>query len=214
MKTKTRPHQFVSTSVLAACSKFSVMPKRRLLALGREALSVGHLPGDIAELGCYLGGSAMLLARLLPEKKVHAFDSLSGLRNLGPQDRLRRRRGERGHAEGDFALQDAAERRRVRARLRRQGIRLHVGQFRDSKQTVETGHFCFGHFDGDTYSSAIEFIKFFLPRLTIGGKLMFDDFQWPATPGVARALEEFGSRTGLRLFRPTIYQFVMEKILA
>ncbi len=214
MKTKTLPHQFVSKSVLAACSKFSVLPKRRLLALGREALSVGHLSGDIAELGCYLGGSAMLLARLLPEKTVHAFDSLSGLRNLGPQDRIRLHQGERGHAEGDFALQDATERRRVRARLRQQGIRLHVGQFRDSKQTVAAKHFCFGHFDGDTYRSALEFITFFLPRLTIGGKLMFDDFQWPATPGVARALDDFGSRPGLRLFRPTTHQFVMEKLLS
>lgn len=214
MKTKAVPHQAVSQSVLAACSKFSVMPKRRLLALGREALSVRHLSGDIAELGCYLGGSAMLLARLLPEKKVHAFDSLSGLRNLGPQDRIRRRRGERGHAEGDFALRDATERRRVSARLHREGICLHVGPFRDSKQTLAAGHFCFGHFDGDTYRSAIEFITFFLPRLTIGGKLMFDDFHWPATPGVAQALEDFTSRPGLRWFRPTMYQFVMEKISA
>ena len=187
------------------------MPKRRLRALGIEALSIADIHGDIAELGCYCGGSAMLLATLAPQKLVHAFDSLTGLDNLGSEDKLRNRPGERGHLAGDFAL-PAAEQVRVRARLRSYGIHFHRGRFCRSKWAVATKRFSFAHFDADTYQSAVEFSEFFFPRLTMGGKLMFDDFQWPATPGVAKAVQGLLSRRGVNCFQPTAYQLVIEKL--
>jgi len=212
MKTKGPSRHTVLEAVVRICSEFSIMPKRRLRALGIEALSIADIQGDIAELGCYWGGSAMLLATLAPQKLVHAFDSLTGLDNLGPEDKLRNRPGERGHIVGDFAL-PLKEQFRVRGRLRSYGIHFHSGPFCRSKWALASTQFSFAHFDGDTYRSAVEFLEFFFPRLTIGGKLMFDDFQWPATPGVAKAVRQLVSRPDARSFQPTRYQLVIEKLL-
>lgn len=187
------------------------MPLTRLRVLAAQAFSVVDIPGDVAELGCYRGGSTILLANALPDKQVHAFDTLNGLYNLGPEDRLRRSEKDRGHAVGDFALR-ASAREAVKRRLERKGIRFYQGPFSKTKRAVAGIRFSFVHFDGDTYLSARECLQFFFPRLAPGGKMLIDDYAWPATPGVAKAVDQFAKTHRSLLLQPTRYQIVVQKL--
>jgi hypothetical protein len=178
--------------------RLSLISSERLKALFEQASLVGGLPGDAAELGTYRGGSAIVIKRALPHKKVYGFESFEGLFNLSALDNLREQKGERGHALGDFAISSVWERNRIRALLARSGVSLIEGRFSDTNKNIADRQFCFAHFDGDTYQSTKEFIEFFYPRMVPGGRLVFDDFEWEATPGVEQALAEvFGNSGGV-----------------
>jgi len=189
--------------------RLSVMPKARLMALHKQALGVAHLSGDVAEVGVYRGGSALLLAQTLPHKRLHTFESFVGLQNLSHNDLVRRNPMERGHAAGDFAL-EATARIQTKEMLAAAGVLLYEGSFKEQQERVAGSTFCFAHFDADTYTSTREFLEFFYPRLVKGGKLMFDDVGWPATVGVEKALIEFfGAPTAYTLLGN--YQAVVVK---
>jgi O-methyltransferase len=174
--------------------RLSVMPLVRLRTLHEQAKLVAALPGDAAELGTYRGGSVILIANALPQKKVYGFESFEGLFNLCAIDKLRTQEGQCGHAFGDFAIIDQKQLDTIKHNMGRSGVCLVKGRFSDVSWNVADREFCFAHFDGDTYLSAKQFIEFFYPRLVSGGRLVFDDFRWKATPGVEQALfEAFGN---------------------
>jgi O-methyltransferase len=50
--------------------------------------------------------------------------------------------------------------------------------------------FCFCHVDADLYTSIRECIDYILPRLSVGGAIVFDDYGFRNTPGAKAAVEE------------------------
>jgi O-methyltransferase len=140
-----------------------------------------QLPGDIAEVGVYRGGTSLLLAMANPCRTVHAFDTFAGIPNA--DDAVD------GHRNGDFG--DAPP--ETPMVLESRGIRVHRGVFPATAENVADRRFCFAHFDGDTYRSAADFLAFFWPRLSVGGVLVFDDFNWHMCRGVNLAIERFAS---------------------
>ncbi len=181
----------VTTPEWKLFSKFSMLSEEKLLNLAKEALKVKDLPGAVAELGVYKGGSILLLAYLLPDKPVHAFESFQGLTDLTDNDKVRSHPRERGHSHGDFSINRKDARRTVISRLKAAEIILHEGLFVDKCMLVSNEKFCFAHFDADTYQSTKDFLEFFYPRMVPGGRLVIDDVAWEATPGVEHALNEF-----------------------
>jgi O-methyltransferase len=201
----------ITATKLRSFAKWSVMSLDRLTVLAAEAVKVESLAGDVAELGVYYGGSTLLLASVLPEKKVHAFESFEGLVNLSATyDRQRRDNSDRGHLPEDFALSPHAIEGTIQ-RLTCAGIILHHGSFTIRKAEVESNSFCFAHFDGDTYLSAEEFLEFFYPRLVSGGRILVDDYRWTATPGVTRAVDEFSQQMRLSIYQPGEFQAMFIK---
>lgn len=193
-------------------AKWSVMPEERLLVLAEQAAEVREFRGEVAEFGVYYGGSTQLLAAVLPNKTVHAFDSFEGLANLSPEhDRIRAHSACRGHQLGDFEITDPAEIEKISARLASAGVVLHIGPFEAQKEQVASLEFCFAHFDADTYFAARMFLEFFYPRLVQGGRLLVDDFGWAATPGVRAALIGFSSENQLSIWTPGQYQALVIK---
>ena len=195
----------------ALIKRLSVMPLVRLRALYEQAKLVTGLTGDAAELGTYRGGSVILIANALSHKRVYGFESFEGLFNLSAADKLRTGRRTRGHALGDFAITDEKERNAIRHRMRESGVCLLEGRFSITSKLVADREFCFAHFDGDTYLSAKEFIEFFCPRLVSGGRLVFDDFRWEATPGVEQALIEAFSNSNSEIIPLEHNQIVIVK---
>jgi hypothetical protein len=50
--------------------------------------------------------------------------------------------------------------------------------------------FRFAHVDVESYEGTKEAIEYLATRMTAGGLILFDDWQWPRAPGVARAVLE------------------------
>ena len=161
--------------IIAEIAEHTLLTMDRLWALYSLSRHSSLLPGDMAEVGVYKGGSSVLLARANPDKIVHAFDTFTGIPNADANE---------VHANGDFDV--GGKPPAILACCA--NIIPRVGLFPDTASFDAT--YCFAHFDGDTYPSCRAFIDYFTPRMSRGGAMVFDDYGWFRCPGVKRALHE------------------------
>lgn len=137
------------------------------------AASTAKVPGAIAEVGVFQGGSAKLLSLALPGKPLHLFDTFQGLPDACPEL-------EKGDYFGSYD--------RVKAYL--PNALLHRGLFpRDTGATVAAERFCFVHLDMDLYEGTRDALAFFYDRLAPGGIILTHDYI--QLPGPTKAFEEF-----------------------
>lgn len=163
-------------------ARLSIVPEDRCRALFDLASRASVLDGDVAEVGVYKGGTALMLAEVFPRRTVYAFDTFGGM--PGTADVLD------VHKPGDFADTSIEA---VRAALAgHANVDLRLGLFPETARGLESRVFCFAHFDGDLYQSCRDFISFFSPRMVPGGIMVFDDWEWHGCPGVKRAIGEAG----------------------
>lgn len=158
----------------------SLLDETRLAVLREIVLSVADLPGDLAELGVYRGGSALAIYRAAPGRRLHLFDTFTGL--PAPDPALEEL------AEGRFA----ASVLEVLRLLEGAPITVHVGRFPDSVAGMRLPLLAFVHVDGDLYWTTRHAIEVFWPILVPGGAIVFDDYHNAECPGVALALRESG----------------------
>jgi O-methyltransferase len=153
------------------------------------------VPGDVVEVGCYEGTTAILLQMTLDRlgcpKPLHVYDSFAGLPAKSAKD------GETRFAQGDC--------RTTRAKLienfERHGVKrpaIHAGWFAETLPAELPDRICFAHVDGDFYTSVRESLEHVYPRLSTGAVVVVDDYCDPAVnpvydslPGVKRACDDF-----------------------
>ncbi|MEO8082690.1 MAG: TylF/MycF/NovP-related O-methyltransferase [Ardenticatenales bacterium] len=163
----------------------------KLAVLREQVLATRGLAGDVAELGVYRGGSAAVLAHYADGDRLHLFDTFEGLPATDADGQ---------HSAGEFAagFEDVAQ------FLDRPNCFFHVGTFPATAR--DAYRYRFAHVDGDTYQTTLAACDYFGPRMVPGGVLVFDDYGWWMTPGVARALNErFPGRVG----RASEYQAIV-----
>lgn len=180
---KVRPHTLLSDDRLGLLYQF--------------ALQARAIPGDVAEVGVYKGGTAFLIASALTNsaKSLHLFDTFHGLPETDPVTDL--------HCQGDFSDTCLEGVHHLLAPF--PDCRLYPGLF---PETVPSGweekRFAFVHVDVDIYQSALDCCAFFFPRLAPGGSMLFDDFGFVSCPGIRRAVNEyFASDPGRVIYLPT-----------
>lgn len=141
------------------------------------------IPGSVAELGVYQGGSARFLATSFPERRVILFDTFAGIPFKGEND---------WHKPGDFGDTSLES---VQAYLSDcPNVEFAPGLFPETAQPYKDEQFAFVYLDADQYQSTVDGLFFFWPRMAHGGVIALDDYEWPNCPGVARALREFGEK--------------------
>jgi hypothetical protein len=168
----------------------------KLHHLIRAAKTCVKVPGMVAELGVYKGGSAMVLCRIFgPRPFAKPVLLIDTFRGMPCDDSMIPISGE-GHVKGDFADTSAFK---VNKLLVDKGIGNHciiAGDFMDKEVQDECdGKYCFVHLDADIEQSTTAAISFFLPRLNVGGGFFFDDATSNKCAGVSlniRKLMETG----------------------
>ena len=160
------------------CWADTLLTHDRLARLRTAVRETAHLSGDLAELGCMKGGSALAMISACPEKTIHIFDTFAGL----PADCD----GGGPFKRGDFR----ATQEEVRATLAGHNAELHPGFFPDSTRGVPERNYACCHFDGDLEASCDAFVRYFWPRLLPGGRLLFDDYKHHEWAGVERSLRK------------------------
>jgi len=166
---------------------------RHLIA---AALSCVDVPGHVAEVGVYKGGSSLALCQALPEKIVFSVDTFAGI----PEDDAA---GEQGHKCGDFGdTSFEAVRAMLDTNLCGNSVLLR-GDFRNAMiQTVMAPHrFAFVHLDADIWQSTKAAVIFFVPRLMDGGGIFFDDYPNVRCEGVRQAVDDL-LRSGMFTAEP------------
>ncbi len=160
------------------------MSKDRCFMLYQLSKQVAALGGEVAEVGVYRGGSAKLLAKACANKRVHLFYTFTGLPAADPNiDRM--------DFYGTHTFSNTSS-EIVRAFLADcENIVIHEGLFPSTAKALASEEFCLVHVDTDLYRPVMDCLEFFYPRTVSGGMLVFDDYEWPLTPGVKQAIQEF-----------------------
>lgn len=149
----------------------------QLAQLGRR------LDGDFAEFGVYRGGSAKLIASLKGEKRLHLFDTFSGLPEVRTDIDV--------HKTSDFDDTSLQSVQRYLAEF--SNVFFYPGFFPDSAQELgrTSTRFAFVHMDVDIYESTRAGLEFFYPRMVRGGFILTHDYRSTGCPGVKKAFDEF-----------------------
>jgi O-methyltransferase len=146
-------------------------------------LKTQKVPGEIAELGVYRGGSAKLIASLKGDKALHLFDTFEGMPAVNPDmDR---------HRTGDFAETSMKAVQQYLGRF--SNIFYHPGFFPDSARDLAKTPMSFSmiHLDVDIYESTKAGLEFFYPRMAKGAIIISHDYRRLSCAGVKRAFDEF-----------------------
>lgn len=159
----------------------SVISQDRLNVLADTAKMVAHLPGHLAELGVYEGGSAKVIAEACLSKRMYLYDTFTGIPEDDRDTRGSHTRG--SHKKGDFATDIEL----VKNNLRGLNVVFRPGLF---PGTAVDCRYAFVHLDADTWQSTVAGITYFWPRLVVGGYLILDDYGRESCPGVKRAVTQ------------------------
>lgn len=163
---------------------YTVVDEVRCFMIYQYAKQAAQLPGDVAEVGVYQGGTAKLVAKVFTRKKnkvVHLFDTFSGTPKGDSKKDL--------HKESDFSDTSL---RSVKKYLKDcKNVQFYPGIFPETADPISRKKFCFVHIDVDLYKSVIDCCTFFYPQMESGGIMIFDDYGFITCPGAKIAVDEF-----------------------
>lgn len=166
-------------AVLEIDGKTIVHPKA-LESIYRVCGWARDVPGAVAECGVYKGGTLRLMARFLPDKTIYGFDTFNGMPVEAVRDFDK-------HQAGDFGDTSLEEVTQFLADL--PNVVLIPGIFPATFSQVPADEkFCIVHLDCDQYDSYNNALDFFMPRLSDGGYMIFDDYTH--CEGAKRAIDE------------------------
>lgn len=209
------------TARLAAPAVVTRIYREHLTYLSRLALAELHrgageverdaVPGVMIEVGCALGGSALVIATAKAAGRRFEIYDIFGMppgpsAGDGPDVHARYEEIASGRSEGIGGepyygyVDDLLG--KVRTAFDRHGfgndgsIRFVPGRIQQTLAPV--GPVAFAHIDCDRYDSVKTSLQAIMPRLAVGGAVFVDDYF--SKSGCKRAVDEFfGGRRGYRL---------------
>lgn len=135
--------------------------------LVRAVEATRTIPGDLAEVGVYRGGSAKLICEVKAGRTLHLFDTFEGLPAVRSTDAPLFR-------EGHYSAPSVDE---VKTYLRGYAnLAFHVGLFPETADPVRETMFSFVHLDVDLVQSTEDCLAFFYPRMNPGGIFLSQDY--------------------------------------
>jgi O-methyltransferase len=173
----------------------TLVDRFRCYELWELVSQVGHLPGNLLEVGVWRGGTAALICRrakeLAKKPTVYLCDTFTGVCKATDKDS--------SYSGGEHA--DTSE-QVVRDLLRDLGcenFKILTGIFpEDHLEALKNETFCFVHIDVDVYESAKDVFNFVWPRMPVGGMAVFDDFGFDTCDGIPILVAEYqGNRDKL-----------------
>ena len=145
-----------------------------------------HIPGDLAECGCYVGVSAWFMAKEAPDREFFLFDSFEGLSTPDSEDSTLQ--GVQEWRVGDLKTTEDVLRKNLA-----EFSHIHVlkGWIPERFPEIAERQFRLVHIDVDLYQPTLDSLKFFYPRLSPGGVIVMDDYGFLTCPGATKAAHEF-----------------------
>jgi O-methyltransferase len=146
-----------------------------------------EVPGSILEVGVWRGGTGALMAAragaLGLDATVYLCDTWTGVAKTGDLD-IYYRDGMHDDASPEIV-------RELVEKLGLHNVELLQGVFpEDSAGRIPARTFRLCHCDVDVYESAKGVLDWVWPKLASGGVVVFDDYGFPACPGVAKVVDE------------------------
>ena len=168
----------------------------KILEVARDCLTVA---GDFVELGCYKGDTSLLLADLLKgtDKQLYIYDSFEGLPEKRAED-------ESAAGESFKGGELYVTKREVKERFLRANLPVPVikkAWFNELTETDLPEKIAFAFLDGDFYESIRDSLKLVENKMSKNGVIIVHDYNNPALPGVAKAVDEWVRGKNIKLVR-------------
>jgi predicted O-methyltransferase YrrM len=151
------------------------------------------LPGDLFEAGTASGGSSLFMLDTLRKHGVHkrlwTLDTFEGYQGVDPK------RDGSHHRDGDLRCASAEE---VGKLLDAPGadVKVVAGRIPATLAQVTADALAFAHIDVNLADPTYHATRFCIERLTPGGIILFDDYNWPLTYGARHAIDKACRETG------------------
>ena len=156
---------------------------------------ITDIPGDIAEFGSWKGSNVVFLAKLLSifqpdsNKKVHCFEGFEGLKTFHEED------GDQDGLDGKYKGNYEELLDVIRLYQLDRKLLIHKGLIQNTVPAFVEDNpeskFSFLYFDADLYEPAKIMLDNFAQRLSVGGVILFDEWNTPEWPGETKAVAEF-----------------------
>lgn len=145
-----------------------------------------RLPGNLAEVGVYKGGSAEIINNSMRSgKSLFLFDTFEGL----PYEKSQH---DNFFNKGDFRGSSFDEIKKQFESFK--NIHVFKGIFPEQNhEEINEETFSLVHLDVDMYKCTMDCLSFFYTRMTIGGIIVLDDYLDHHCEGVTKAVDEFFS---------------------
>lgn len=152
-----------------------------------------NIKGAIAEIGTYHGFSASVMNYFFPDRKMYLFDTFHGFdrRDLEVEEKL----GFNTKIYHDFS--DTSIELIMAKMPHKQNVMIRKGWFPESAVGLEGETFCFVFIDADLYQPIYEGLHWFYPKLSNGGYIVVDDYNWNDYPGAKKAVDDFSKEVGI-----------------
>ena len=191
----------------------SELETKKIIVVAMQCLSI---EGDFVEMGCYKGDTSLLLAEVLKdsnsqcgkpvenfgEKRLWIYDSFEGLPEKTAEDSSTLGENFKG---GELYV----TKREVKERFLRAGLKVPLikkAWFSELSDDDLPNEIAFAFLDGDFYESIRDSLRLVTPCMTNGSVVIVHDYNNPALPGVARAVDEWLKNSGSRVQATEIYQ--------
>ena len=200
--TKTTPEQEEIVQLIKQTRKRTRigMSNHEVYQVYISAKKTAKIPGAIAEVGVFEGGSALLINEARGNRKLYLFDTFEGLPPVKDID------ANQFH-EGQFF----ADYEKVSRLFEDKDVIISKGVFpRDTGHVVANETFSFVHLDVDIYQATKDSLEFFYPRTSKGGVIISHDYV--TAPGVHRAFDDFFSDKPEVVLEPSRSQALVVKL--
>lgn len=175
-------------------SRRTIMGYDKLYALWQAAQNVARVPGSVAEAGAYRGGSAYFIASALAafagaEVPMHVFDTFQGHPGEAVSEH------DTFHGAGHFGTVNYNKVAEYLSPFTR--LRVHKGDVSTMLPGLTEDVYRLVHIDTNLYKPTLDCLKYFGPRMSLGGVIVVDDYSAKNCPGVQKAALEYLRDTDL-----------------
>ncbi|MBI3049018.1 MAG: class I SAM-dependent methyltransferase [Acidobacteria bacterium] len=163
-----------------------------LYSLWQAVRNVADVPGAVAEIGTYQGGSAYFIASALVaitggEVPMRVFDTFEGhpVAAITEHDPF--------HAPGKFSKTRYEDVQAYLSAFRQ--LEIYKGDVAASLPHLAAAVYRLVHIDTDLYRPTIACLEYFGPCMSPGGIIVIDDYASKKCPGVPKAVSEYMQQT-------------------
>jgi O-methyltransferase len=155
-----------------------------------EIVLSSGIEGEVVELGCHFGGSSIFIRAMLDAfgstKQFHVYDSWLGVpKPTDPDLNTDQPFSEGACATYQGSLVENFEVRNLEVPV------IHSGWFSEIPDDEYPSKIAFAFLDGDMYTSTYEGLSKIYSKVSLGGRIVLDDYGWGRTPGVRLACSYF-----------------------
>ncbi len=153
------------------------------------------LEGAIAEVGVFRGINASVLNYFFPDRRLFLFDTFEGFdpRDIEIENGL-------GFEVSEYPGRTFTKTNTglVMSRLsHKENIIIRKGWFPESAIGLEDETFCYVFLDANLYHPIYKGLHWFYERLTSGGYIVVDLYNWEEYPGPKKAVCDFSKEIGI-----------------